>query len=431
MHWDPTYHTNSKALSCNPNTPGTQFGMYGDYHCDPPLLLLDSAVKAMYNIKSDVDFLIWTGDDTPHIWNDTILNKDVVSAIIGNQSTILRQMFENKTVYPALGNHDWSPKNQVPPRSDQLYDTIAEFWKYWLDDEALVTFKQAAYYTMMISNKLRMVVLNTNLYYDSNKLTEAMPDPGNQLQWFDDLLNTATLHNEKVIVVAHVPPGVFEKHRNKHWFYPYYNDLFLFLLKKHSAIIGSVHMAHHHTDSFRVHYEDDGTPVTSLFLAPSVTPWETTLPDVMGGLGNNPGIRLIQYDRDSGRVLDIHQYYLNLTKANLDSTDQWLLEYNATSYFGVPDMSPSSLHDLAEKMKDDDQLFSKYYKANGVLYDPDERWVEEMRIVHYCAAVNMAYDRYDECIRSMEAVSGAVQDISRLKVFPILVTYWLVSLLMD
>ena len=45
---------------------------------------------------------------------------------------------------------------------------------------------------------LTAVILNTNLYYKSNPLTEHMPDPANQFQWFDDKLTEANLANEKV-----------------------------------------------------------------------------------------------------------------------------------------------------------------------------------------------------------------------------------------
>ena len=170
----------------------------------------------------------------------------------------------------------------------------------------------------------------------------------------------------------------------------------------------------------------------SVFLAPSVTPWETTLPDVMGGLGNNPGIRLIQYDRDSGAVLDIHQYYLNLTEANLQSAARWQLEYRATSYFAVPDMTPSSLHEFAERMKDDDEAFGKYYRANGVLYDPEERWMEETRTIHYCAMVNMDYKAYDSCVKSREeTVSIAPSSKTRGFVLILLTCRMLLSSVLD
>ena len=60
------------------------------------------------------------------------------------------------------------------------------------------------------------------------------------------------------MVIAHIPPGTFEKHRDKHWFYPYYNDAFLFLLQKFHDTIGSIHMAHHHTDTFKLVRDTEG-----------------------------------------------------------------------------------------------------------------------------------------------------------------------------
>ena len=64
----------------------------------------------------------------------------------------------------------------------------------------------------------------------------------------------------QALVIAHVPPGVFEKHRDYHWYYPLYNEAFVRLVRKHAASIGSMHMAHHHTDSFRLLQGNTGQP---------------------------------------------------------------------------------------------------------------------------------------------------------------------------
>jgi hypothetical protein len=56
----------------------------------------------------------------------------------------------------------------------------------------------------------------------------------------------------------------------------------------------------------------DGTPVSLGLLVPGVTPWNSTLAPETGA--NNPGLRLFQYDEDTGRIVDYHQFYLNLTK---------------------------------------------------------------------------------------------------------------------
>lgn len=43
-----------------------------------------------------------------------------------------------------------------------------------------------------------MLVLNTNLYYDQNKLTVGMDDPAGQFSWIDQTLTEAANNKEKV-----------------------------------------------------------------------------------------------------------------------------------------------------------------------------------------------------------------------------------------
>ncbi len=56
------------------------------------------------------------------------------------------------------------------------------------------------YYTEKLLNQtgLRVVVLNTNLYYDQNKLTENIRDPADQFSWAEKVLQDAAKNNEKV-----------------------------------------------------------------------------------------------------------------------------------------------------------------------------------------------------------------------------------------
>lgn len=65
----------------------------------------------------------------------------------------------------------------------------------------------------------------------------------------------------QVIVIGHVPPGVFEKHQDHNWFYPQYNEKFLAILRAHADIIGAMHFGHHHTDTFRVLYSEEGNNI--------------------------------------------------------------------------------------------------------------------------------------------------------------------------
>lgn len=55
------------------------------------------------------------------------------------------------------------------------------------------------YYTEKLLGRTgyRMMVLNTNLYYDQNKLTVDMEDPADQFSWADHVLTEAANNKEK------------------------------------------------------------------------------------------------------------------------------------------------------------------------------------------------------------------------------------------
>lgn len=61
-----------------------------------------------------------------------------------------------------------------------------------------------------------------------------------------------------MFIIGHVPPGFFEKKRNKPWFTEKFNTLYLDLVKKHHSVIMGQFFGHHHTDSFRMFYNAEG-----------------------------------------------------------------------------------------------------------------------------------------------------------------------------
>ena len=87
--------------------------------------------------------MIFFRDDTPHIYNDTYLNQEKVLEIISDITDLLQEVFPSTKVYSALGNHDWSPKSQLPPRPDPFYARIADKWSNWITEtQADDTFKK-------------------------------------------------------------------------------------------------------------------------------------------------------------------------------------------------------------------------------------------------------------------------------------------------
>uniref|UniRef100_A0A8C0B7T3 Sphingomyelin phosphodiesterase acid like 3B n=1 Tax=Buteo japonicus TaxID=224669 RepID=A0A8C0B7T3_9AVES len=258
----------------------------------------------------------------------------------------------------------------------------------------------------------RMVVLNTNLYYDKNNETAGEEDPGGQFQWLEETLTNASRADEMVYIVGHVPPGFFEKKRGMPWFRSGFNERYLKIVQKHHRVIAAQFFGHHHTDSFRMFYSDTGSPINVMFLAPGVTPWKTTLPGVNNG-ANNPGIRVIDYDPDTLQVLDMVTYYLNLTRANMmastweEEFPTWEEEYRLTEAFQVPDGSLHSMQTVLERISKDPHYLQQYYEFNSVRYDltPCE---EACRVDHVCAIREVDFTKYNECVKTSSSASAVI-----------------------
>ena len=159
-----------------------------------------------------------------------------------------------------------------------------------------------------------------------------------------------------------------------------------------------------------------GRSMGSMLLAPSVTPWETTLPGVIGSAANNPAIRLVQYSNQDGRLQDLHQYFLNLTEANDLNEDTWKLEYKATEKFKIPDIGTQSLDKLAQSFRNTrgtNQEFRNYLDINGVAINPGEKCDDECRRVHICSILELDYGKYQNCMTSSAPVinNGAVLSV--------------------
>ncbi|CAL8287770.1 unnamed protein product [Merluccius merluccius] len=265
------------------------------------------------------------------------------------------------------------------------------------------------------------MVLNTNLYYDQNKMATFMADPADQFHWAEQVLTAAARNKEKVYIVGHVPPGFFEKKRNKPWFRPGFNQRYVDLVRTHHAVIQGQFFGHHHTDSFRMFYHADGSPISTMFLCPGVTPWKTTLPGVTNG-ANNPGIRSIEYDTQTLLVKDLVTYYLNLTRANL-GRDDWEKEYSLTESFKVADASPGSMHRVLQRIASDRDYLQKYYDYNSVNYDLSE-CDAACRVDHVCAARAVDFGSYHDCL--VEEAAGAVHSALTSVLVPIAigVVWW-------
>ncbi|XP_071965754.1 acid sphingomyelinase-like phosphodiesterase 3b [Antedon mediterranea] len=392
FHYDQFYGDGSYPMSSCRKIG--QPDVLGDYACDSPWSLINASVYAMKEIEPNPDFIIWTGDDTPHV-PDAILSQSSVLSTITNITELLMDAFPETKFIPVFGNHDYHPKHQFPPNPTDFYSNVTDLWKPWLDKfpNATELFREKTYYTAKIG-PYRFAGLNTVFYYTNDKLTVNLTDPAGQFNWLEQMLTDARRDDEMVVIVGHVPPGCFERSRRKCWFYPEFNERYIGIIREFHDVITFQLFAHQHDDSFRIFYDNDGTPISSLFLSPAVTPWNTSL----SGVGpNNPSVRLFTYSPKDGKLLNWQQYYLDLRKVSSAESSMWEEEYSAVDAYDISDVTTESLNSLIDTFENNNLYFNRYYLFNSVGYD-NNTCTGDCRVTQVCSITQVDYTQFDQCI---------------------------------
>jgi sphingomyelin phosphodiesterase len=114
IHLDKYYLVGSEAdcgdsLCCRDITNNIKesAGEWGTYPCDLPFNTFSFLTEVKAN-GDEIDLLYYTGDSVPHdLWQYT---KNYIINTTKTVSNTLKQ-FTNKTVIPAVGNHESIPSN--------------------------------------------------------------------------------------------------------------------------------------------------------------------------------------------------------------------------------------------------------------------------------------------------------------------------------
>ncbi|GAB6032176.1 Acid sphingomyelinase-like phosphodiesterase 3b [Chamberlinius hualienensis] len=372
-------------------------GKFGNHACDSPYTLVLSALQFMKQEQPEADFIIWTGDDVSHV-NDDYFNSLKVLDIMSNITNEMKETFPNTPVFPSFGNHDVYPTNYFSPdNSDFWYLEIGKLWSSWLGEEAFQTFIRGGFYTKPHPTvpSVDIIALNTAIYNEENELISESTnlDPLDQFAWLEETLTQMAKNNKKAYISAHIPPGSSEKYvapAGVHYFKPLYNKRFVDIIIKHSETIIGQFFGHEHTDTFKLYHDSYEKPVNVLFVAPAITPW---------AFNNNPGVRLVNYDLQTGLITNYQQFYLNLTEANLMKVADWKLEYDLLSAYNLPNVSYESLFQLAQLFAiPNDKYFGEYFFYNSVSYVTGCNLTCQRN--QYCAITQLDYEAFAVCNRA-------------------------------
>ncbi|XP_069462695.1 cyclic GMP-AMP phosphodiesterase SMPDL3A [Ambystoma mexicanum] len=405
LHLDPSYHLSddhTKVCASSKGVNASSPGIFGDFMCDSPYELILSAFKSMKDSKQQASFMIWTGDSPPHVPVQELSTQTVIN-VIANMTATIQGLFPDLQVFPALGNHDYWPQDQLPVGDSEVYSAVAELWKPWLSEEAITTLRKGGFYSQLYktdagqNHPLRIISLNTVLYYSPNMRTLNMTDPANQFEWLEETLESSRQNGEKVYIIAHVPIGYLAFVANTTAMRPHFNERLVKIFRNYSNIIAGQFYGHTHRDSIMVLLDEQGNPVNAAFIVPAVTPIKSLTETSC----NNPGYRFYQYQPDDYSLLDLWHYYLNLTEANMKMTPLWKLEYVMTKAYGIESLHPQNLYDLSKQFKEDgSQLFDDYYKHYLVSCDDHVGCDRQCKINQLCSIGSLDETSYMNCINN-------------------------------
>ena len=340
LHLDTRYsEAGSVGRSCHLlDDVGVGLSPAGDYGCDAPLALVESAIRHMKTVNPHPDFILWSGDSSPH-WFGQKAAPDIayVTSNLKNITKLFRKYFDGSVpIVPALGNHDTSPPDHYPdPKVDKAsslpwYSQYIEegSWGDLIPKGSQDDFKKCGFYVYPL-DKVKFLVLNTNLYYYNEERLDGQ-DPCGQLEWLRKQLDEIA-DDEQAFVMAHVPPGYFErdldvarpsftiKNNTELSFDIMKRYVDIFTNKTNARKVTYHFYGHIHLDVFRLFMGNLHQAVGVGFVAPSVTPavgWGFGNHTNGTSHGTNPSHRIYTYDTETRTMDDYVSYYLDLKEVN-------------------------------------------------------------------------------------------------------------------
>ncbi|KAK5993465.1 mRNA degradation protein [Cladobotryum mycophilum] len=379
IHVDPLYVAGSstqctKPICCRPYTkndqPGlskTPAGPNGDHKCDTPVSLEMSMYQAIKEIVPDAAFTLFTGDIVDHaVWNTSMqYNSKSISDAYSYMSMYLNY------VYGTAGNHEANPTNAFQPMAvgnstEWLYDALQAQWGRWVEPQEFAEIHATgAYSSKYPGGNLRIISLNTNLYYRMNfwmYQPKVDKDPNGQIQWLVKELDAAEKSGERVYIIGHTPLG------EKDAFIAAAN-YFDQVVNRYSSTIAGMFFGHTHADHFEVSYSNYSSNYTLRnvkdasmvsYICPSLTP--------MSGM---PAFRVYDVDPVTFAVLDSTTYIADMNNTAFQTTGPvWTKYYSAKEAYGTKlnppytdpkaELTPAFWHNVTSLFQSNSGVFNDY-----------------------------------------------------------------------
>ncbi|ODA81323.1 hypothetical protein RJ55_04288 [Drechmeria coniospora] len=405
IHIDPAYEEGSSTTCKKPNccqrgtkaeaagTSASPAGPNGDHNCDVPVTLERSMYKAIGDMFPDAAFALFTGDIIDHGMHNTSMsfNEGQIEDAYGKMNEHI------KVVYGTAGNHEAHPSNIFEPNglgngSHWVYDTLTDEWARWIGNDTEASHDAralGAYSTKYPKGNLRVISLNTNMYYRFNFVlyqTQMERDPNGQIEWLVRELDAAERAGENVYIIGHMPMGERDALGDG-------ANYFDQVVRRYSTTIKAMFFGHTHVDHFEVSYSDyakrsSDNAVAMSYICPSLTP-----------TSGMPSFRVYDVDPETFAVLDATTYTADMSDPSFQAKGgpTWKKYYSAKEAYGgavkppmtdaKAELTPAFWHNVTEALEADDGLFDAYMsrKTRG--------WKDEAKCRDKCKALEICQMR--------------------------------------
>lgn len=225
--------------------------------------------------------------------------------------------------------------------------------------------------------------MNCLWYYLGNPDVEPLEDVAEQKAFVEKWLAYAKKHNEKVWLISHIAAGmdIFESY--KVWF----QKMFV----KYEGVVSASFYGHTHDDHFYINRnlnDEKRRPVHVDFVCAA-----------MEGLGgNNPSVRLYQYDDETKEIVDYTVFVAKFEEMAVSNKLEWKEFYHARKQMGIPDFKPETMVKWAEKMWEDEEAFQEYMRTFHTGKYTKGECVGKCKVENLCDLLYIIKEDREKCI---------------------------------
>jgi sphingomyelin phosphodiesterase acid-like 3 len=386
---------------------------------DSTFQLYESSLRAIRKNASRAKFIVVSGDLISHSFSCKyaalfpkaapgdyrVFVEKTIAFVVGS----LRETLPGVPVYAALGNNDSDCGDyQLDAGGDFLAAEADEFTRGFSSaerEQAERTFAAGGYYSVSLPAPMRgtkLLVLDDlfmSRRYETCGGNEDRAPAEQQVTWLEQQLTAARGRDEKIWVMAHIPPGVdpySTATKGKNICETNKPTMFLSsealpkAMAKYGDVIKLAIFAHTHMDEMRLlEPAEEGTARSGVAvkMAPSISPVD----------GNNPAFTVAAIDPATAVMKD-YRVIAASHQTGVDTT--WAEEYDFASVYKEPAFSAASVEDLIGRFEADRSAQTNESQSYIQNYDVGQpmRELGPLWPAYVCAMKNDSGEAFTKCV---------------------------------